>query len=85
MPVTESGEVPVAIVEISWVPWTVEEQLILPEAVRVVKFPESAVVLPMGPGEEKVASPRKLAFKLGTTVVEITVSGAVPVVAVEMS
>ena len=76
--VTVKGAVPVAIVEMSLVPWIVEE------AVRVVKAPDPAVVEPMEPGAANVAPPRKLTFKLGTTVVEVTVRGAVPVAIVEI-
>ena len=53
-------------------------------AFTVVNAPVERVVEPMGPGAAKVAPPSKLAFKLPTTVVEVTVRGAVPVAIVEI-
>jgi succinate-acetate transporter protein len=51
----------------------------VPEAVKLVNVPAAAVVLPIAPGDAKVAPLNELAFKFATFVVEVTVSGAVPV------
>ena len=53
--------------------------VITPEAEIVVNAPDPGVVLPMDPGEAKVAPNKELAFKFGTTVVLAIVNGEVPV------
>ena len=50
--------------------------------VNVVNTPVLAVILPIDPGLAKVAPFNKDAFKLATTVVLVTVNGAVPVLIV---
>ena len=45
----------------------------------------AGVVPPIAPGEAKVAPPSCEAFKFGTTVVLVTVSGAVPIATVDTS
>jgi hypothetical protein len=59
--------------------------VVAPDDVNVVKAPVLAVPDPMAPGTAKVAPLRELAFKLGTLVVEVTTSGAVPIATVEVS
>lgn len=54
-------------------------------SVSVVNLPVLGVVLPIAPGEAKVAPFSELAFRLATLVVEVTTSGAVPVETVEVS
>ena len=56
-----------------------------PLEVRVVKAPVEAVPEPIGPGAANVAPERDEAFKLATLVVEVMMSGAVPVAIVEVS
>ena len=58
--------------------------VICPLVESVVKAPELAIVLPILPGETKVAPFRLDAFKLGTFVVLDTTKGAVPVETVEI-
>jgi hypothetical protein len=49
-----------------------------------VNAPEPAVVLPIEPGDAKVAPLSDDAFRLATFVVEATTNGAVPVVSVDV-
>jgi succinate-acetate transporter protein len=51
----------------------------VPEVVKLVNVPGAAVVPPIAPGDANVAPLNELAFKFATFVVEVTVSGAVPV------
>ena len=53
-------------------------------AESVVAAIVDGVLDPIGPGEAKVAPPRSEALRLGTTVVEAIVKGAVPVERVEV-
>ena len=68
-----------------------EYKLRLPEAgctvgaVTVVNVPVLAVPPPMAPGAAKVAPLSDDAFRFATFVVELTVSGAVPVETVDVS
>jgi hypothetical protein len=54
-------------------------------AVRFVNVAAPGVVPPMVPGAANVAPPSAEALRFDTTVVEVTVSGAVPVETVEIS
>jgi len=65
---TTKGAVPVVIVLV-----------ICPLADMVVNAPLPGVVPPIAPGAANVAPFKSAAFRLGTTVVEETVKGAVPV------
>jgi hypothetical protein len=71
---TTNGAVPVTNVDVIW-----------PVALMVVNAPLDAVVLPIAPGEAKVAPLNDEAFKLGTFVVLVTTNGAVPIAIVEIS
>lgn len=73
MDIIENGAVPVARVEVS-----------TPEAARVVNDPVFGVVEPIVPGATHVDPSRRDTLRLGTTVVEETVNGAVPVPTVEI-
>lgn len=76
--ITVNGAVPIAIVEINWVPVTVEDPTIVLDAVRVVKAPVFAVVAPIGSGIAHVLPTNRDALRLGTTVVfDPTLNGAV--------
>lgn len=55
----------------------------LADSERVVKAPVLGVVLPIGPGEAKVAPLRLLELRLATLVVLLTENGAVPVARVD--
>src|SRR6267154_3116833 len=77
--------VPVPVVAIVTLDAPAVAKFVAPVELSVVKAPVPGVVEPIGPGAAKVAPLKDEAFKLGTLVVEVTTSGAVPVETVEVN